>query len=281
VGLPLIEPRKEAANMRIDTNVLRAVNHYNTTVKSLANTSEQLSSGSRISRAANDTTAMVMNAKIRAQLNGLQQGARNAQEGINVLNVADAALGSISDQLTRAMALAVGAASTGSNDADAVHAFDTELQDIVAQIDNTASQAAYATVKLLDGSYAAQSFMIGDSGANILNVTIGDARSAALSITGLDLALDPNDAIDALKAAIAQVSTQRSELGAVTNRLQATVNVLQNTVENLLSAGSRIADTDMTKAAAKLERDKVMLSSGAKAIDRAMASTVQVLRIVK
>jgi flagellin len=136
-------------------------------------------------------------------------------------------------------------------------------------------------VKLLDGSYAAQSFMIGDSGANILNVTIGDARSAALSITGLDLALDPNDAIDALKAAIAQVSTQRSELGAVTNRLQATVNVLQNTVENLLSAGSRIADTDMTKAAAKLERDKVMLSSGAKAIDRAMASTVQVLRIVK
>jgi flagellin len=281
VGLPLIEPRKEAANMRIDTNVLRAVNHYNTTVKSLANTSEQLSSGSRISRAANDTTAMVMNAKIRAQLNGLQQGARNAQEGINVLNVADAALGSIGDQLTRAMALAVGAASTGSNDADAVHAFDTELQDIVAQIDNTASQAAYATVKLLDGSYAAQSFMIGDSGANILNVTIGDARSAALSIDTLDLALNPNHAIDALKAAIAQVSTQRSELGAVSNRLQATVNVLQNTVENLLSAGSRIADTDMTKAAAKLERDKVMLSSGAKAIDRAMASTVQVLRIVK
>lgn len=267
--------------MRIDTSVLRAVNHYNTTVKSLANTSEQLSSGSRISRAANDTTAMVMNAKIRAQLNGLQQGARNAQEGINVLNVADAALSSISDMLTRAVELAVGAASTGSYSADAVHAFDSELQDIVSQIDETASQAAYATVKLLDGSYAAQSFMIGDSGANILNVTIGDARSAALSIDTLDLALNPNHAIDALRAAITQVSTQRSELGAVSNRLQATVNVLQNTVENLLSAGSRIADTDMTKAAAKLERDKVLLSSGAKAIDRAMANTVQVLRIVK
>jgi flagellin len=267
--------------MKIDAGVLRAVNHYNSALKSLSNTSEQLATGTRIYRAANDTTSMVINAKLRAQLNGLQQGARNAQEGINVLNVADGALGSIADQLNRAVELAVGAASTGSNDSDAVQAFDAELQDIVAHIDETATQAAYATLKLLDGSYASQSFMIGDSGANILNVTIGDSRAAALNIDSLDLALNPNSAIDALRAAIADVSTRRSELGAISNRLTATVNVLQNTVDNLLSAGSRIADTDVTKAAAKLERDKLLLASGARAIDRAMASTVSVLRIVK
>jgi flagellin len=267
--------------MRIDAGVLRAVNNYNSAVKSLTGTVEQLSSGSRLYRAANDTTSMVVNAKLRAQLNGLQQGARNAQEGINVLNVADGALGAIHGQLVRAIELATGAANTGALDGTARNAFDSEVQELIAQINETATQAAYATVKLLDGSYASQSFMIGDSGADVLSVSIADTRAAALGLTSLDLVNDADTAVTTLQAAITTVSLRRADLGAITNRLESTVQVLQGTVENLMQASARMADSDMAKTAAQLQRDKTLVANGVKAIDRAMAATVQVLRVVK
>lgn len=267
--------------MKIDPSVLRAVNNYNNAVRSIAATSEKLSTGSRIYRAANDTSSMVINAKLRAQLHGLQQAARNAQEGISVVDVADSALGTIFDHLTRVRELAVGAASTGFHDADSRAAFDTEAQELIDSANNIAVTTSYATTKLLDGSYSGQSFMIGDSGANVLSLSIADSRAAALGIASLDLAGNASAAITAIDAAISTVSSRRADLGAVSNRLASTVQLLQNAVENLSSASSRLADTDVVKASAQLQRDKAMLQNSSRAIDRAMANTVQVLRVVR
>jgi flagellin len=267
--------------MKIDPSVLRAVNNYNNAVKSLAATSEKLSSGSRIFRAANDSSSMVINAKLRAQLNGLQQAARNAQEGIGVVNVADGALGSIFDHLTRVRELAVGAANTGFHDADSRAAFDVEAQQLVDSANHIAEKTAYAATKLLDGSYSGQSFMIGDSGANVLSLSIADSRATALGIASLDLAGNASSAITAIDAAISTISSRRADLGAVASRFSSTVQLLNNAVENLSSASSRLADADIVKTAAQFQRDKVMLQNSSRAIDRAMANTVQVLRVVK
>jgi flagellin len=267
--------------MKIDPRVLRAVNNYNNAVKALGSSMSQLSSGQRVNRAADDSSAMVINARLRAQLNGLQQAARNAQDGINVVNVAESALGSIADVLVRVRELAVGAANTGANDSESRAAYDTEAQDLVAQANEIAEQTAYATTKLLDGSYTSQEFMIGDSGANVLSLSIADSRAAALGLSTINLATGASAAITALDAAISTVSSRRSDLGAVAGRLASTVQTLQNTVDNLAAASSRLVDADMAKVGAQYQRDRVMLVNGMRAIDRAMASTVQVLRVVR
>jgi flagellin len=224
---------------------------------------------------------MVVNARLRAQLGGLQQAARNAQDGINVVQIAEGALGSISDILTRVRELAVGAANTGALDSESRAAFDAEAQELVSQADDIAAQTAFGTTKLLDGTYTAQSFMVGDTGANVLSFSIANSRAAALGVSTLDLAANASAAMTALDGALSTVSSRRADLGALANRLATTVQTLQNTAENLTAASSRLVDADVAKSAAQFQRDRVMLVNGMRAIDRAMASTVQVLRVIR
>jgi flagellin len=271
---------KEAA-MRIDVNVLRAVNNYNSAVRSIGQSIEQLSSGSRLTRAATDSSSLVVNAKLRSQLSGLQQAVRNAQEGFSVLSVADGALGDIFAGVMRARELAVAAGSTGIADSAARSAYDSEAQDAIQNADMIAVRTMYATKTLLDGSYNAQEFMVDDEAANVVSVTIADSRAAALGIAGLDLVSAPEAAISALAAALDTITTRRSQLGAMSNRFSATMQVLQSTVESLIMATSRMSDTDMAQTAGQYQRDRAMVVQGARALDQAMAASVRSLRVLR
>ena len=267
--------------MRIDVNVLRAVNNYNSAIRSIGQSIEQLSSGSRITRAASDSSSMVVNAKLRSQLTGLQQAVRNAQDGFGVLAVADGALGDIFANIMRAHELAVTSASTGVKDASVRSAYDTEAQDAIQNADMIAVRTMYATKTLLDGSYSSQGFMVDDEAANVVSVTIADSRAAALGVTGLDLVGAPAAAINALAGALDTITSRRAQLGSLSNRFSATMQVLQNTVDSLITATSRVADTDMAQTAGQYHKDRAMVVQGARALDQAMAASVRSLRVLR
>jgi flagellin len=222
-----------------------------------------------------------VNAKLRSQLSGLQQAVRNAQEGFSVLSVADGALGDIFAGVMRARELAVAAGSTGIADSAARSAYDSEAQDAIQNADMIAVRTMYATKTLLDGSYNAQEFMVDDEAANVVSVTIADSRAAALGIAGLDLVSAPEAAISALAAALDTITTRRSQLGAMSNRFSATMQVLQSTVESLIMATSRMSDTDMAQTAGQYQRDRAMVVQGARALDQAMAASVRSLRVLR
>lgn len=267
--------------MKIDVTVLRAVNNYNSAVRAISSSVEQLSSGTRLGRAANDSAAVVMNAKLRAQLNGLQQAVRNAQEGYNVVTVAEGALGEIAVALLRVQELATAAANRGVADDGARNAYDSEAQDVIDTANKIAERTMYATKKLLDGSFSAQQFMIDDEAANVVTVSIADARASALGVASLNLVSDAQSAMATVQSALSTVESRRGQLGAFASRFAATVQALQNTVENLVTATSRIADTDVAQVAGQMQRDRAMVVQGARALDQAMAASVRSLRVLR
>jgi flagellin len=267
--------------MKIDVSVLRAVNNYNSAIRSITSTVEQLSSGTRIGRAANDSAAVVLNAKLRAQLNGLQQAMRNAQEGYNVITVAEGALGEISVALLRVQELATAAANKGVADSGARNAYDAEAQDTIDVANKIAERTMYATKKLLDGTFSAQQFMIDDDAANVVTVSIADSRAAALGVASLNLVSDAQNAMTLVQSALSAIENRRSQLGAFASRFSVTVQALQSTVENLITASSRISDTDIAQAAGQMQRDRAMVVQGARALDQAMAASVRSLRVLR
>lgn len=275
-------------SMRVNTNVaaINAYRNLSSTEGSLSKSLEKLSSGYRINRAADDASGLVISEGLRSQIGGLKAATRNAQDGISVVQTAEGALTEVHSMLQRVRDLSVQSANTGSNSAESRAAAQAEVTQLVSEIDRISTSTDFNGTKLLDGSATGGlTFQVGANAGQTVSVNPVDTRAATLGVDALDLTTADGSgqaaAITAVDAAIATVSTNRGDLGAVQNRFERTITNLGVAVENLSASESRIRDTDMAQEMTQFSRAQILSQAGTAMLAQANSSSQSVLQLLR
>jgi flagellin len=225
------------------------------TTGSLAKSSEKLSSGYKINRAGDDAAGLSISEKMRGQIRGLEQASTNAQDGISLVQTAEGALNEIQSVLQRMRELTVQASNDTNVTADR-EAIAKEVKALTSEIDRISDQTEFNTMKLLSGGFEDKQLQVGANTAQMITFKISAMTAEDLGVGVSDVAeiisaaasgTDTTELISLVNTAITTVSTQRSSLGAIQNRLEHTIANADNTAENLQAAESRIRDVDMAE----------------------------------
>ncbi|MBB3870177.1 flagellin [Parageobacillus toebii NBRC 107807] len=253
--------------MRINHNIA-ALNTYRQLSINGANAQknmEKLSSGLRINRAGDDAAGLAISEKMRAQIRGLSQASRNAQDGISLIQTAEGALTETHAILQRMRELAVQAANdTNDNTVDRA-ALQLEVTELINELDRINSDTKFNQKDLFGQTFTIH---IGpDSSSQTLSVDIDAVGASDLGVDAVDISTQngASSAIDIINNAINTVSTTRAQLGAWQNRLEHTIANLDNAAENLTAAESRIRDVDMAKEMMEFTKNNI-LSQAAQAM---------------
>ncbi len=220
--------------------------------RAIEDATRKLSSGLRLNQAADDAAAMAIATRLEAENRGLQQAQRNVQSGVSIIQTAEGGLNNIENDVQRIRELAV-QASNGTLSTDDRQAIQSEINQLVSNIDQTASNTEFNGQALIEGSAAgADSLTVagGANGTETIDIDIADSRAAALGLDTIDVTSQAgaSAAIAAADQAIEQVSTTRAEIGATQNRLQSQSNRLATTQVNTEAVRSRIRDADIAEA---------------------------------
>ncbi|MET3727021.1 flagellin [Fictibacillus halophilus] len=286
--------------MRINHNIAalnthRQLSFNNTnTQKSL----EKLSSGLRINRAGDDAAGLAISEKMRGQIRGLDQAQRNAQDGISLIQTAEGALNETHSILQRMRELSVQAANDTNDNTVDRKAIQSELDSLIDEVQRISDDTQFNGKNLLDGSAATLKFHVGANATQSISfdMTAIASDTGSLKIdtlkTGLADALDPTatDAVNQAKAdanitliqtAIDDVSTFRSGLGAVQNRLEHTINNLGTASENLTASESRIRDVDMAKEMMEFTKNNILSQAAQSMLAQANQQPQGVLQLLR
>ena len=250
----------------------------------LAKSTEKLSSGYKINRAADNAAGLAISEKMRRQVRGLTQASTNAQDGISAVQTAEGALNEVHDMLQRMNELAVQAANDTNMSTDRGY-IQSEIDALVSEIDRVAKTTTFNEQSLLDGNFTGKKLQVGSEGspAQTITLSIGGMDAATLSIeNAIDVSShgSAQSAIATIKAAMEKVSAQRSDLGAVQNRLEHTIANLDNVVENTTAAESRIRDTDMATEMVKYSNQNILQQAGQAMLAQANQSNQGVLSLL-
>lgn len=240
---------------------LRAMNAnrmLNVTAGEQSKSSEKLSSGYRINRAADDAAGLSISEKMRSQVRGLNQASRNAQDGISYVQTAEGALAEVTEMLQRVNELAV-QASNGTSSATQDGYINSEVTAIEAEIKRIGDATKFNGQQIFGGSN--MEVWVGETSAGVNKITI---TAPTVTSTDYDLSTDATaqSAIDTIQADLETIAKTRSELGAVQNRLEHTVKNLDNISENVSAAESRIRDTDMSTEMVKYSNNNILAQAG-------------------
>ena len=257
------------------------------TTDSQKKVTEKLSSGYKVNRAADDAAGLTISEKMRSQIRGLTQASANAQDGISCVQTAEGALTEVHSMLQRMNELAVKAANGTNTSADRT-AIQKEVSALSSEISRVAQSTQFNTLNLLNGSFAAgKTLQVGTANVNDQRITIKISAMNATTLqvkagTDIDLKTQSGaqDAISKITMAIARVSAQRSDLGAVQNRLEHTIANLDNVVENTTAAESQIRDTDMAKTMVEYTKNNILAQAGTSMLAQANQSTQNVLSLL-
>ncbi|MDE5893735.1 MAG: flagellin [Acetatifactor sp.] len=249
---------------------LRAVNSnrmLGLTSTTQSKSTEKLSSGYKINRAADDAAGLAISEKMRRQVRGLTQASTNAQDGISCVQTAEGALNEVHDMLQRMNELAVKAANGTNQSSDDLAYIQKEVSNLISEIDRVANTSTFNERKLLNGEMSAGvDLQVGaENNANDrikLKISKMSASGLGISSTSCSTQSKAQAAIDSVKKAIVSLSTQRADLGAVQNRLEHTIANLDNVVENTTAAESRIRDTDMASEMVKYSNNNILAQAG-------------------
>jgi len=250
-----------------------------------AKATEKLSSGYKINRAADDAAGLTISEKMRSQIRGLTQASTNAQDGISAVQTAEGALNEVEDMLQRMNELAVKAKNDTNMTADR-DAIKAEIDQLGTEIDRVQSATQFNNQNLLTGDFTNKSLQVGANSSNTITINISnmDASSIGLGKAGsaiqVSSASAAGNSIDRIKSAIASVSKQRSELGAVQNRLEHTIKNLDNVVENTTAAESQIRDTDMASQMVEYSKNNILAQAGQSMLAQANQSNQGVLSLL-
>ena len=270
-------------SIRSNATTSRAYNNLSEVQSSLNSNIERLSSGLRINSASDDSAGSSVSVRMVNQINGMRQANANAQQANNLLQTAESGLSDISDILGRMRELSVQASTDTLNDDDR-DSIDLEFQALGDEITRIASATEYDDNALLDGTYASKSLQIGaDNDANHqLSISIGNATESGLSIDSEDVQTVGNarDAISALDHAIDDVNAERSQIGAVQNRLSFTISNLSSHTQAIEAGRSAIADVDFAAEATELAKNQILAQSGTAMLAQASAVSQNVLGLL-
>ena len=246
---------------------------------------EKLSSGYKINRAADDAAGLAISEKMRRQVRGLTQAVSNAQDGISAVQTAEGALGEVHDMLQRMNELAVkaGTDTLQSTDRDYIQ---SEINALITEIDRVSATTTFNEQALLDGSFTGKKLQVGAESvaSNQIQMDISAMTASGLGVSSLKVSgsdgATARGSIATIKTALEKVSKQRSDLGAVQNRLEHTVKNLDNVVENTQAAESQIRDTDMATEMVRYSNNNVLAQAGQSMLAQANQSNQGVLSLL-
>ncbi len=253
-----------------------------------AKATEKLSSGYKINRAADDAAGLAISEKMRKQIRGLTQASANAQDGISAVQTAEGALNEVHDMLQRMNELAIKSAN-GTNQTEDQSYIQSEVDALIKEIDRVATTTTFNERNLLDGSWSGGiDLQVGAEGAtsNAISVSIKAMSAAGISVnslssTGVASQSAAKSSISTIKAAMTVISKQRSDLGAIQNRLEHTINNLDNVVENTTAAESAIRDTDMATEMVKYSNNQILAQAGQAMLAQSNQSNQGVLSLLQ
>jgi flagellin len=250
----------------------------------LAASFRKLSTGLRISTAADDAAGLAISERLRAQIRSLDQAKRNANDGISLSQTGEGALEEVNNILVRLRELSI-QASNGTVSGEDRDTLQEEFSSLRDEIDRIAQTTDFNGIHLLDGSQASVTFQVGSgtsAAANQISVTLDPTLATSLSLDGLDIGStgDPSAAIAAIDTAVNTVSSLRGRLGATQNRLQSTVNNLSVQVESLSAANSRIRDVDVAYETAELTKNAILQQASIAVLAQANALPQSALRLL-
>jgi len=282
--------RFHGGNIMVVQHNLRAMNSnrmLGLTSASQSKSTEKLSSGYKINRAADDAAGLSISEKMRRQIRGLTQATANAQDGISMVQTAEGALTEVHDMLQRMNELAVKAAN-GSNQSVDRDYIDAEIQQLKSEIDRVAETTTFNEKNLLKTAQTINLQVGAETEAkNQIGVELKAMTAKGLSINDVTVKGDGStgetkakSAIESIKSALQTVSQQRSDLGAQQNRLEHTINNLNNVVENTTSAESAIRDTDMASEMVKYSNNNILAQAGQAMLAQANQSNQGVLSLL-
>lgn len=257
------------------------------TTSAQAKSTEKLSSGYKINRAADDAAGLSISEKMRSQIRGLNKASSNAQDGVSLVQTAEGALNETHSILQRMNELATQAAN-GTNTSVDRSAIRAELDQLTSEINRIQSTTQFNTMNLLDGTFSGATkqmkLQVGALSGQSINFSI--ANMCATKI-GLNTALSVSTFtkagayMKAVQDAIEVVSKQRSAMGAIQNRLEHTIANLDTTSENTQSAESRIRDTDMASEMVTYSKNNILAQAGQSMLAQANQSTQGVLSLLQ
>lgn len=262
---------------RINTNVssLSAQRALSINNREGQNTLAKLSSGSRITRAADDAAGLAISEKLKAKIRSSQQADRNANDGISMVQTAEGGLNEISSMLTRLRELSIQSASDTVGDVERSFS-NMEYQNLKQEIERISQVTEFNGIKLLNGEGEQLDFQIGTNNDAFqdrisYDVAASNAKLESLGLGEIDVATKTGaqESLANIDIAIQKVSGQRSALGAIQNRLISTSNNLQISVENLSEANSRIRDVDYAQASAANARNNILNQAGTSVLAQA------------
>ena len=253
------------------------------TTSSQAKSTEKLSSGYRVNRAADDAAGLAISEKMRRQVKGLTQASRNAQDGISCVQTAEGALTEVHDMLQRMNTLANQASNDTMTTADRGY-LDQEVQALVSEINRVASTTTFNEKNLLNGTFTGKNLQVGAESGQYIGISIKAMSASQIGISGVSVSGSGNTnaqaAICKIKNALASVSSQRADLGAVQNRLEHTIKNLDNVVENTTAAESQIRDTDMASEMVQYSKNNILQQAGQSMLAQANQSNQGVLSLL-
>jgi flagellin len=252
------------------------------TTSALSKSTEKLSSGYKINRAADDAAGLSISEKMRSQIRGLNKASSNAQDGVSLVQTAEGALNEAHSILQRMNELATQAANDTNTtvDRDSIQA---EIDQLTSEIDRIQSTTQFNTMNLLDGSFSGKNLQVGSLSGQKIEISISKMSASALGISGLKVSSfsAAGTSMSKIQSAIDTVSKQRSALGAIQNRLEHTINNLDTTSENTQSAESRIRDTDMASEMVQYSATSIIQQAGQSMLAQANSQTQGVLSLIQ
>ena len=257
------------------------------TTNGLQKSTEKLSSGYKINRAADDAAGLSISEKMRNQIRGLNKASDNAQDGISVVQTAEGALNEVHSMLQRMSELAV-QASNGTNASEDRTALDNEVQQLKTEIKRVGTTTQFNKMDILTGEFSANNEKTLQVGANkdqVITIAIGALTSTVGSAldgdVGVSTASVAQSSITIIQNSITNLSALRSKLGALQNRLEHTVANLDNISENTQSAESRIRDTDMAEEMVQYSKNNILQQAGQSMLAQANQANQGVLSLLQ
>ena len=273
----------------IGTNIgaLRASNASTMATASLQQSMQRLSTGKRINSAKDDAAGLAIAASMTSQIRGMNQGIRNANDGISMAQTAEGALDEVTNMLQRIRELAVQASNGSYSDGDLSN-IQSEVSELQDQITSITTNTEFNGIKLFDGSAGSGgtvTIQVGANAADTVDLTFTDLSSdsdltAALAVDVTALAGDGTE-LTTLSDAIDKVSNTRATLGASQSRLTSVVNNLTSNATNLTDARSRIEDTDFSTETTNLAKAQILAQASTAMLAQANQSQQGVLQLLR
>ncbi|MBT8470762.1 MAG: flagellin FliC [Deltaproteobacteria bacterium] len=278
--------------LRVNSNVasINAQRNLVNSTGALQKSLQRLSSGLRITRAADDAAGLAISEGFRADIRSIAQAQRNANDGISLLQVGEGALNEVSSILIRQRELAIQAANGTLGQAERT-TLNNEFQDLLSEINRISAVTQFNGTQILQ-SGAATVFQIGVDATSNDRITINavDARASSIGLgtsgasfvyATISAVSDARTTLGLLDAAISQVASLRASFGTVQNRLESTIRSLAIAIENTSAAESRIRDVDVASETANLTRNQVLQQAGVAVLAQANLSTQIALQLLQ